>query len=67
VDLGSAVKAGKNHVEIRVANLWINRLIGDAQKDAQKVTFTALPTYSAGAPLRESGLIGPVVLEGAAR
>ncbi|RVU04080.1 glycoside hydrolase [Novosphingobium umbonatum] len=67
VDLGSAVKAGKNHVEIRVANLWINRLIGDAQKGAQKVTFTAMPTYRPDAPLRESGLIGPVVLEGAAR
>jgi hypothetical protein len=71
VDLGSAVKAGNNHVEIRVANLWINRLIGDAKlgadKAAQKVTFTALPTYRADAPLRESGLIGPVVLEGAAR
>jgi hypothetical protein len=65
------VKAGNNHVEIRVANLWINRLIGDAKlgadKAAQKVTFTALPTYRADAPLRESGLIGPVVLEGAAR
>jgi hypothetical protein len=35
-----------------VANLWINRLIGDAQPNAQKVTFTALPTYRADAPLR---------------
>ncbi len=52
-----------------LANLWVNRLIGDAQPamqqpGAQKVTFTALPTYRADAPLRPSGLIGPVTLEG---
>jgi hypothetical protein len=64
VDISQAVHAGANHVEIKVANLWINRLVGDAQPNAQKVTFTALPTYRADAPLRPSGLIGPVVLEG---
>ncbi|HEY9534355.1 MAG TPA: glycosyl hydrolase [Mucilaginibacter sp.] len=30
IDLGNAVHAGKNNIEIRVTNLWINRLIGDA-------------------------------------
>ena len=70
LDIGQALKPGKpNHIEIRVANLWVNRLIGDAQPamqqpGAQKVTFTALPTYRADAPLRPSGLIGPVTLEG---
>ena len=64
LDVAGAAKVGKNHLEIRVANLWVNRLIGDAQKDAHKITFTALPTYGADAPLRPSGLIGPVVLEG---
>lgn len=63
LDVSGAVKAGKNHIEVRVANLWINRLIGDAQKGAQKVAFTTMPTYRADAPLRASGLIGPVVLE----
>lgn len=29
--LGSAAHAGINHLEIRVTNLWPNRLIGDAQ------------------------------------
>jgi len=56
------VKKGDNSVEVRVANLWVNRLIGDAQPGAQKVTFTAAPTYTADAPLRTSGLIGPVTL-----
>ncbi|GGX78219.1 glycosyl hydrolase [Pseudoduganella dura] len=62
VDIGSLVVAGANTVEVRVANLWVNRLVGDAQPGAQKVTFTAAPTYRADAPLRPSGLIGPVTL-----
>jgi hypothetical protein len=47
-----------------VANLWVNRLIGDQQPGAAKVTWTALPTYRVDAPLRPSGLIGPVTLLG---
>ncbi|TSJ44383.1 hypothetical protein FO440_09445 [Mucilaginibacter corticis] len=31
VDLGNAVHPGKNDLEIRITNLWPNRLIGDAQ------------------------------------
>ncbi len=62
VDVGALVTKGENTIEIRVANLWVNRLIGDAQPGAKKVTFTAAPTYTAAAPLRPSGLIGPVTL-----
>ena len=60
VDIGSAVRPGRNTLEVRVANLWVNRLIGDAQPGAQKITWTAVPTYKADAPLRPSGLLGPV-------
>jgi hypothetical protein len=63
VDIGKLVKKGGNTLEVRVANLWVNRLIGDKQPAAEKITFTAAPTYKADAPLRPSGLIGPVVLE----
>ena len=66
VDVSAFVKKGANAVEIKVANLWVNRLIGDAQPGATKVTWTAIPTYMASAPLRPSGLIGPVTLEGQA-
>jgi hypothetical protein len=59
---GGLVRPGANHLEVRVANLWVNRLIGDAQPGAQKFTFTTLPTYQASAPLRPAGLIGPVTL-----
>ena len=55
-----AVKPGANAVEIKVTNLWVNRLIGDQQPGAKKYTFTVLPTHKADAPLRPSGLLGPV-------
>lgn len=62
IDVGAAVRPGRNRLEVKVANLWVNRLIGDAQTGAKKVTFTTMPTYKPDAPLRASGLIGPVTL-----
>lgn len=62
LDIGALTRTGRNTLEVRVANLWVNRLIGDAQPGAQKITFTTLPTYLPDAPLRPSGLIGPVRL-----
>jgi hypothetical protein len=62
VEIGPLVVEGANTVEVRVANLWVNRLIGDAQPGTKKVSFTAAPTYTAEAPLRPAGLIGPVVI-----
>ncbi|WP_225007865.1 glycosyl hydrolase [Novosphingobium percolationis] len=67
VDIAGAVKKGANTLQVKVANLWVNRLIGDAQPGATKVTWTAIPTYKADAPLRPSGLIGPVTLLGQAK
>jgi len=62
LDIGRYVKPGANRLEVKVANLWVNRLIGDQQPGAAKVTFTIAPTYTPDAPLRTSGLIGPVTL-----
>ena len=62
-DISAALKAGVNTVEIKVTNLWVNRLIGDAQPGAVKTTFTTMPFYQANAPLLPSGLLGPVVLK----
>jgi hypothetical protein len=62
LDIGRLVRSGQNRLEVRVANLWVNRLIGDAQPGAKQITFTTLPTYLPDAPLRPSGLIGPVIL-----
>ena len=63
LDIGALSKSGKNMLEVRVANLWVNRLIGDAQPDAKPITWTPMATYGANAKLRPSGLIGPVRLE----
>jgi alpha-L-rhamnosidase len=52
---------GKNTIQIKVTNLWVNRLIGDAQPDIKvKTTFTTMPFYQASSPLLPSGLLGPV-------
>jgi hypothetical protein len=61
VDATPALKAGTNDLEIRVINLWVNRLIGDQQPDvAKKYTYTAQQFYQADSPLLPSGLLGPV-------
>ncbi|GAB3987216.1 hypothetical protein GCM10028807_06610 [Spirosoma daeguense] len=61
IDITNAVKSGANTVQIKVTNLWVNRLIGDAQPGVtQKITFTTLPVYRADSPLLPSGLMGPV-------
>ncbi|WAC14688.1 glycosyl hydrolase [Dyadobacter pollutisoli] len=65
IDITSAVKSGSNAVSVKVTNLWVNRLIGDAQPGVtNKITFTTMPFYKPDSPLLPSGLIGPVrVLE----
>jgi hypothetical protein len=53
--------AGVNDLEVKVINLWPNRIIGDLQPDApRKWTFTASNWYTADSPLLPSGLLGPV-------
>jgi len=59
-DVTSALKAGDNTLEIKVTNLWVNRLIGDQQPGAKKLTYTAQQFYRADSPLLPSGLLGPV-------
>jgi hypothetical protein len=61
-DVTDVVRTGSNVLEVGVANLWVNRLIGDKQPEAIPVAFTTATTYAADAPLRISGLIGPVKL-----
>ena len=62
VNLTPALKAGSNQLTIKVVNAWVNRLIGDLQPGAQKITFTTNNPYKATSKLRPSGLIGPVQL-----
>jgi hypothetical protein len=49
--------------EVKVTNLWVNRLIGDQQPGVnRKYTYTTMPFYKADSPLLPSGLLGPVRL-----
>jgi hypothetical protein len=61
VDITSAVKPGKNMVEITVTDAWVNRIIGDRQSTASKsYTFTSPKFYRADSKLVPAGLLGPV-------
>ncbi len=61
IDVTQALKAGSNTLQVNVTNLWVNRLIGDAQPGVtNKVTFTTMPFYRADSTLLPSGLLGPV-------
>ena len=63
VDVTDLLKVGDNELVIEVTNLWVNRLIGDAQpKCRNRITFTDARYYAPDAPLEESGLMGPVEL-----
>ena len=64
VDVTRAVQATGNRLEIEVANLWPNRLIGDKNLPPdQRVAETNFNPYQADTPLLPSGLLGPVVLK----
>jgi hypothetical protein len=53
----------QNDLEITVANLWINRLIGDSGLPAAKrLAATTWNPFTPASPLVESGLLGPVTL-----
>ena len=61
VDMTSAAKPGDNDLEIRVTNVWKNRMVGDAKLDpAKRITWSNWPFYKGNEPLELSGLIGPV-------
>ena len=64
VDVSDALQPGENLLEITVANLWPNRLIGDAGlPEPQRIAWTTWNPFTKDAPLLESGLLGPVTLE----
>ena len=63
VDATGALKPGANALEVKVVNLWVNRIVGDLQPDqAKKYTYTAQQFYRADSPLLPSGLMGPVAV-----
>ena len=60
-EITEALKQGKNRLEVRVTNLWPNRLIGDAALSEEKrFTWTTFQPYKSSDPLLPSGLLGPI-------
>lgn len=51
-------------MEIRVTNLWPNRLIGDEniKDESERSTFATYKFYQADSPLLDSGLFDPVMV-----
>ena len=60
VDITDAVQGAGNKLEIEVANLWPNRMIGDAASPENALAQTTYKPYRATDPLLPSGLLGPV-------
>ena len=61
VNLTKSLKQGENVLEVKVTNLWVNRLIGDQQpSNTKKITYTTQAFYQANSSLLPSGLFGPV-------
>lgn len=63
LDVTDALKPGRNRLEVRVVNVWVNRLIADAAlAPEQRLTWASWSPFHPGDPLLPSGLLGPVVL-----
>ena len=61
-DITEFVKEGENKLQIKVTSTWFNRLSYDASlPEAERKTWT-ISGPSAGSPLKEYGLLGPVNL-----
>lgn len=56
-----------NSLEVTVANLWTNRLVGDSNlPENQRLTWITGNPFHPGDSLLESGLLGPVTLQSSA-
>ncbi len=64
VDITDAVAEGENTLEVTIINPWINRLIGDNQKDCKDpITYTSYRFFREGSKPLPAGLLGPVVIQ----
>lgn len=63
-DITPYVHQGTNQIELKVINLWPNRIIGDQfLPPDERFTHTNVIKFTKDYPLLPSGLIGPVVLK----
>ena len=63
LDITKYLHPGTNHLEIKITNLWPNRLIGDQNlPENKRITGLSVDLYKPDSPLLPSGLLGPVTL-----
>lgn len=64
LDISSFIKPGDNTIEIKIINLWPNRIIGDQYLPSDKrYTHSNVIKFTKDYPLLPSGLIGPAVIK----
>ena len=61
-DIKPVLHPGTNRLEIKVTNLWRNRMIGDVQPGETHPVTAIRRFYKAGDSLLPSGLLGPVTI-----
>ena len=59
-DICALLREGENSIEVKVTNVWRNRMIGDVQPGEKNPVTAIRRFYKADAPLLPSGLLGPV-------
>jgi len=65
VNVAGVLRSGRNQMEIRVADLWPNRMIGDAALPSKdRFTWSSYEPFTQDTPLPKSGLLGPVTIHG---
>ncbi len=63
VEVTGKLKAGENQLEVKVVNVWANRIIGDTKlPESERRTRTNITKLTKDTPLEPSGLLGPVRL-----
>ncbi len=66
VNVTEILTPGRNTLEVRVPDLWPNRMIGDAAlPEAERFTWSSYEPFTKDSPLPKSGLLGPVTLHSA--
>ncbi len=59
VEITGKLKAGGNRLQVKVVNLWANRIIGDAAlPESERLTRTNITRLNKDTPLEPSGLLG---------
>jgi hypothetical protein len=63
VEITGKLKSGENRLDVKVVNVWANRIIGDSKlPESQRRTRTNITKLTKDTPLEPSGLLGPVRL-----